>query len=257
MEIKIELSGVNKMIESLTDFEKQHLPFATAKALTKTGQEVKAGLVKEMESVFDRPTPYTLDALMLRPATKSNLVAFVWLKDFAGKGTPAVKYLWAQVVGGSRNLKRFESALQRVGALPRNMFITPGEGADLDQYGNMSKGQIVQILSYFQAMGEQGYRANMTDAGRARLKRGSKKKRGFEYFIPEPGSRLRPGIYKRLGFSHGSAIKPVLIFIKAPGYEKRFKFFEVGQRIAAARLPINLNDALSQAIREGIVVGGM
>jgi len=250
MEIKVELKGVDEVIKSLSDFEKQQLPFATAKALTKTGQEVKDGLISEMEKVFDRPTPYTLNSLMLRPATKQTLTAYVWLKDFAGKGTPAVKYLWAQVMGGSRRVKRFESALQRIGVLPRDMFITPGQGADLDQYGNLSRGQIVQVLSYFQALGEQGYKANMTDKGRARLKKGGKKTgRGFEYFVPLSGSRLAPGIYKRIGFAFGSAIKPIYMFVKKPIYTKRFRFFEVGQKIIDAKLLSNFNQALADALR--------
>lgn len=258
MEVRIELKGLDEFRKKLTTFEQQQLPFAIARGLTNTGKEVKAGMVREMEKVFDRPTPYTLDSLMLRPASKTNLVAFVWLKDYAGKGTPAVKYLWSEVAGGNRRFKRFELALQRIGVLPRDRYISPGLGAELDQYGNVNKGQIVQILSWFQAFAEQGYRANMTDAGRARLKKGTKKTgRGFEYFTPRPGSRLAPGIYKRFGFARGSAIKPIFMFVKTPSYARRFPFFEVGQKICDARMTINIQESLAAAIREGIQVGGI
>jgi hypothetical protein len=58
---------------------------------------VKRALEYEMPFAFDRPTPYTLGSLYLSPATKAIPVAKVWLKDDAGKGTPAAKYLFPRL----------------------------------------------------------------------------------------------------------------------------------------------------------------
>lgn len=224
-------SNVQEVIRKLSDLQKEQVPFALAHALTMTAQRVKDAQVREMRDVFDRPTPYTLDSLFTRPATKTNLTAFVWLKSDTSKGTPADKYLMPQIKGGERRLKRFEKALQRVGALPPDYVAVPGEAAKLDSYGNMSRGQIVQILSYFQAFPEAGYRANITAARKVRLARGSRAKQGIAYFVGRPGGGKAPlGVWQRTQFAAGSAIKPVLIFVPAARYEKLFDFYYVAQQ---------------------------
>ncbi len=70
---------------TLNGWEKSQLPFATAKALTLTGQKVKAGITSAMQRSFSNPTPYTLNSVYLKPATKTNLVAEVELKNWASK----------------------------------------------------------------------------------------------------------------------------------------------------------------------------
>ena len=70
------------------------------------------------------------------------------------------------------------------------MGIVPGDAATLDQNGNMSAGQIVQIMSWFKAFGEQGYQANMRDGGR-RLARDNKR--------PAPAGLLISRFKKSMG----------------------------------------------------------
>lgn len=224
------------------------IPFATALALTRIAQDVKQAEIDTLPRVFDRPTPYTMNSVFMRPATKRELEAEVWLKDRRAtfKGTPATEYLAPNVYGGDRSRKRMELALQRVGLLPAGMIAVPGAGANLDGYGNMARGEIVRILAWVGAFGEQGYSANMTAKSRARLAKGSEKRgvRGVEYFASRgPGNwfgarswrqgrmqHLAPGIYKRTKFGFGQSIEPVLMFVRAPAYSKRFPFFEIAQR---------------------------
>ncbi|MDF5999583.1 hypothetical protein P4050_14390 [Pseudomonas aeruginosa] len=52
--------------------------------------------------------------------------------------------------------KASERNLRARGILPAGMFVVPAEGARLDQYGNMSRGQMIQILS---GLGALEYRA--------------------------------------------------------------------------------------------------
>ncbi|AXK40860.1 hypothetical protein DWG20_09340 [Crenobacter cavernae] len=245
----------------LSDLEKRQLPFAMARALTLTAQDVKRAEIAEMQRAFDRPTKYTLNSLYVKPATKRDLRAWVWLKYDAGKGTPADKYLAAEIQGGGRKTKRFERALQQAGVMPRGMFAVPGSAAQKDAYGNMSRGQIVQILSYLRAFGEQGYKANMTDRRRGSLAKGNAKKgvRGFQYFVlRERHGKLPPGIYKKTAYSgadaarvahlQGGGAKPVVIFVKSPGYSRRFKFFEVAGRTVRERFTANFDQALADAL---------
>jgi hypothetical protein len=228
----------------LNDFEKRHLPYATARALTHTAQEVRKSLQDEMSRVFDRPTAYTLNSLYVRPATRSRLMAMVWLKGTSFKGTPADKFLGPQIFGGQRSLKRFEKSLKSAGLLPEGMYAVPGDAAKLDANGNMDRGQIVQILSFLRAFGETGYRANMSDKRR----KGFSKRTGVHYFVGKPGSRLPLGVWERREFAFGSSVRPILIFIKAPKYKKLFKFFEVGRNTAENKFPVNLRLSLAQAL---------
>jgi hypothetical protein len=199
------------------------IPFATSLALNNTGRSAKADLVDEMPRVFDRPTPYTLNSIFMKPSTKTELRVVLWLKDDTFKGTPASRYLGPEIFGGERSLKRFERALLARGLLPQGMIVVPGSAAQIDQYGNISRSQIVQILSALQAFGQQGYLANRTARSKTRGKKA-------EYFVGQPGRGLPLGVWQRTSFAVGSAAKPVLIFVRPKPYKPRFDFFGVAQR---------------------------
>ena len=61
--IHVDLSGA---IRQLGEMKKQ-IPFAASLAINRTAQSVKRRLVDEMVNVFDRPTPYTLDSVYIKP----------------------------------------------------------------------------------------------------------------------------------------------------------------------------------------------
>ncbi len=235
--MKIDVRGAIDVLSKHATGGQKQVKFATRVALTRTGQKVKAAEEHEMRDVFRNPTPFTMSSLFLKPATATNLVAEVKIKDFAGKGTPASVFLAAQIKGGTRGQKRFERALQSIGALPSGYRVVPGAGAKMDAYGNMNRGQIVQILSYFKAFPDAanaGYAANMTDKRKASLARGTAKKQGFAYFVGRPGDRLPLGIYQRLNFARGTAIRPVMIFVSSVTYEPIFDFEYVANRVIDA-----------------------
>jgi hypothetical protein len=258
MKVDVKINGLKALMNEMSDLEKKQLPFAMAKTLTKTAQQIKEAAVKEMSRTLDRPTPYTLGSLYIKTAKKKKLTAMVYFKDksSAGKGNPAANFLFPQVEGGQRNLKRFESSLRRIGVLPKGLFVVPGNACPLDAHGNIPSSLIVQILSYFQAFGEQGYRANITDKRKKSIARGSKKQGfGFEYFVSYgPGTwsgrqHLPAGIYKRVKFSVGTSIKPIMMFTKEPKYKKRFPFYEVAQKTLDQNLIGNFNEAMDEAVK--------
>ena len=246
--IQVKVHGLESLKSKLASVPRQ-IAYATAPALTRTAKAVEEKQKREMRDVFDRPTPYTLSSTYTKPATKGKLVAEVGLKNFASKATPAVKFLQAQVRGGSRRMKRFEKALQAVGAMPAGFRAVPGEAAQRDQYGNMKPSQIVQILSWFKAFPEMGYRANMSAKRRASLQKGSKTKQGFAYFAGSPGDRLPEGIWQRFQFASGSAIKPVIIFVRHANYQGIYDFEYVSRKVAERELPDQINAAVAEALR--------
>lgn len=222
---KIELKGFTEARELIREIEDQ-APYILARTLSKTASSVKAEEVAEMKKVFDRPTPYTLGGVYAKTATKQDQVARVWLKDKlqAGKGNAAEDYLRPQIFGGERKLKRFEKALNRVGVLPYGYHAIPGDYAERDQYGNMKAGQIVKILSYFQAFGEQGYKANMTQEKIERMRTG--------YVVVRPGTKRIPGIYELFAARGSIYLRPVMVFLKKVKYKRRYLFYDVGEKQA-------------------------
>lgn len=239
---------------------RRQLPYATSLALNRVGQHIMDALVRVTGEVFDRPTPYTMRALRLARATKDNLVATVEYRDGAGKGLSADKYLPPHVLGGGRRLKRSERALARVG-LPMGTFTVPAAGAELDAYGNMSRGQIVRLLSYLQAFGEQGYRANSTSRSRARTAKvgrtadGYKRINGVQYFVSRgKGSmsgnreqRLAAGVWQKSG-THGADVKPVLLAVAEPSYAQRFPFYETAEAVYGELYDAEFSTALDLAL---------
>lgn len=220
------------------DRAKAAVQAAAVRALNWTAADAQVEVQNEMRKVFDRPTPYTIGGVGVWKAKPGDMVATVALKDASGKGTPASQYLAPQVWGGQRSMKRFEKALQRIGALPQGWMAVPASGAQMDAYGNMNRGQIVQILAALQAFGEQGYKANMDAKGRARLARGSKRSYGREYFVSHgrgfrqgTGSwkhgrnqHLPAGVWMRQGGGLGKALRPVLMFVRSATYKPRLPF---------------------------------
>jgi hypothetical protein len=258
MNVTIKFEGLKEVIANMDDLAKKQVPYALSKALNKTTEDVKAEMVKQMPAKMDRPTPFTLNSLYIKYANKSRLVSEVGYKDKsqAGKGNPAANWMHPQVEGGKRNVKRFEAALQRIGVLPKGMFVAPGAACQLDAYGNIPAGLIVQVLSYFRAFGEQGYRANITDKRKAALKKGSKRlaRHGYEYFVSYgPGTdsgrqHLPAGIYKKVNLTGQGQIKPIMMFVKEPSYGKRFPFYEIAQKVIDKNLEPNFNAAMQEAL---------
>lgn len=242
-------SDIKDLVRKVDAFQWRHVPFATAMALTRTAYDVKEDLVNEMKRVFDRPTPYTLNSLRVIPAKKDKLEAYVWLKDEFGtaKGTPATKYLMPHIQGGGRNVKRFERWLIARGIMPAGMYVVPASGAELDQYGNISRGTFTKVLSQLQANPEA--LSNETAASR---KRAASRKTGknARYFVGRPGNGKLPlGVYARYGFGHGSAVKPIMFFVGQPKYKKDYHFMEVSEKAINRNFPGRFKEAMEYALK--------
>lgn len=241
---------INPNLGNLTQFagrvHKQAL-YATALAMNSTMELTKTGVEKEMKDVFRSPTPFTMKAMFIKYASRDNLRGMVMLKDFAGKSTPASEYLKPQITGGLRKLKRFETLMMRVGIMPAGFRAVPGSGAKLDNFGNMSRGQLVQMLSYFKTFPEAGYKANMTDKRKAALAKGSKSALGFKYFVGKPGGGPL-GVWQRIQFGSGTALKPVLIFVPSAVYKPIFDFNYVATRTIAKNFDIEFAKAYRKAM---------
>jgi len=233
-------SDIKDFRKQLTSLQKQQLPFAVSLAVNRTAEAVKEQNVVNMKRVFDRPTRFTLNAQAIRRGNKRAPEAELFFRDFAPKGTPAGKYLIPQVEGGYRRAKRHEVALRRIGVLRDDEYTAPAPGARLNAFGNIPASRYTAILAQLQAFGEQGYLANETARSRAR-NRGRAR-----YFTPQFGSRLPRGVWER---TTRGTIKPVLWFIKAPRYQRRFRFQDLSSYEARRRFPRIMRKAMEYAVK--------
>ena len=233
MDIRSNVADVLRRVEDRA----KSIPVATSNALNTTIFKIKDLEVQEISRVFDRPTRFTLDALFVKRATAQQLSAHVFLKEGMGKQ----HYLRPQIYGGSRPLKGFEKMLRHAGMLPAGMYVVPGSAAKMDSNGNMSRGQLMQIMSALKlAERTAGYSANRTE-GSVKRRRG----RVPLFFVGRPGGgRLPLGVWQSFRFGVGTAVKPVLIFVRQPAYKKLFKFFELAERTAAKAFPLQLEREL-------------
>lgn len=244
------------LLRALENAQSQ-LPYAVARGLTATIKDVRDAEVDEMRKVFQAPTPFTLRSLYVRPATKARQEASTWLKDRTGP-----HYLVPQIAGGGRPLKRFEHRLVMHGYMRQNQRAVPAAGARLDAYGNMSKGQINQILSQLRTAVVQGDFSNATNSKRSRAKRAQQ-----AYFVSQGSSARRfgfqgargkgqtfeqhlpAGVWVRHYTSWGTAVKPVVLFVSGVRYNKRFDFFGVAERTVQRMLPLRMQAAVDEALR--------
>lgn len=247
----VEIRGLDELVRGLNQLQTNQLPFAMAKTLTNLASLAREKTYDEMRRVFDRPTPYTLNSLAVKMATKTNLVSKVQLKDNTLIADES-HYLNPEVKGGSRGYKAFERRLFRQGILPAGYFTVPGSGANIDAYGNMSRGQITQMLSFFGSFREAGYDANMGPAQRRRLATPTAKRYGLAYFAIQPGTgnRLHPGIYKRIASNFGSAIKPVLLFVKMSKYRQRLDIQRIADQTYSQNFGSIFRRNFDQALRD-------
>lgn len=237
-----------------------------ATALTRTALAVAEAERAEMRDVFDRPKPYTLGALYTTPATAQTLEARVGLKDQASEGRPPLSWLRWQINGGLRRLTAWEKRLVVAGAMDGGDRAVPGKFAQLDAYGNISRGQLAQIFSQLRIeTGRLGStrtmpRLSFSDTAQERrrkqgaIRRAYRKAGGEFVAFPYGRGKLLPGLYLIRATAFGRTDpKPVLIFVNRAQYEPLFDFHYVGQLTVGRVLPQELNRA---ALASALVLKG-
>lgn len=251
--MRIQIEGLDRAVKNARELGKQ-VAYAGAVTLNKlaTGP-VKADLRLEMQDSLDRPTPFTLNSIALvKSATRDDPTAVIDFKDVSGGARPASNYLRWQVQGGERRLKAFEVMLRSMGVLPGGYFAVPGTGAKFDAYGNVSRGQIVAILSYFKAFPEdgRGYKLNATAATRAKMAKGTRSRPGYRYFVGRPGGRGQLGIYQDVRLAPGvHQLLPVFIFTQWARYQPRLDLNYAAQLSVNRNAPAVFRRELAQALR--------
>jgi len=259
--------GFEAVAQRLASMQRQ-IPFAMARSINKLATLIAEEENKEIARVFDRPNPRTLRAVkVFKGAKKNDLEAIVNVDNglrgsaqaaamgTTGKSVPPSKYLHAQIVGGQRVIKRYERALQRAGVMPSGVYgVFCRRSNALDQYGNLQGSKIVQILSWFQAYPDNGYRINMTKKTKMRLMQGKRKglRYGFGYFRGGRRTGLPDGIWERHypnGLSGKSFIRPIILYVKSANYGERFDFYGIADRTLKRNMGWVIDEVIATTIK--------
>lgn len=223
-------SNVQEVIKGMRAQAKQ-MNFATAVALTKTAQKVRAAIPAGLDRQLDRPTPFTKNGTYLKRAEKTNLVAEVGFKEIQSK------YLQLQAEGGTKTPG--PAGLR----LPGNI--------QLNAFGNIPRGLIKKLK-------EAADNGTLAPAIVKRLGVTGNRRKGAApiqlfYGIPQgKGWEGAPmGIWRRIPGVNGAPGKlvPVIVFEDTPAkYTKRLDLMAIAQPVVDAEFTKEFQAALAKAL---------
>lgn len=227
------------------------LNFVKSLAINTVARHVRAEVLNEFRVKFDRPTPVTMRSLFTRPADykkQPEPFAEVLVKDdptgLSKSRRSIAEIIGHQFVGGSRIPKRSEELLRTAGYLRSNEFIAPGPDAKLDPYGNVSRGQMQQILSALRAQFDPY--SNRTSSERSR--RNARRAGNIFYSDGRPvvgrKKTVRRGIWAS---DRRGDLKLLLVIIPSPGYQRLIDMQSIGDRVCAREWPAAVEAAWQKA----------
>lgn len=211
-EVRADFRPISRRLD---DLAKRQVPFAAARALNDTAQVAANAVRKEMPRIFDRPTPFTKNAIGVERATKQRLQARVFVKD------RQAEYLEVQEIGGTRQ--------------PKKKALVIPEQMQLNQHGNMPR------------------RALQIAKARKNTFIGTVRGVGGLWQRPDRGKRRNDGgngTKGALNSEHGfkTGLKLLVRFVAKAAYKPAFGFRKKVNRTAAAVLPTAFRQSLAKAL---------
>jgi len=257
--ISVDIRGMEQVQALLRNLAAEQMPFAISSALNTVAFKVMNAQKKEIQSVFNNPTPFVQKSLWVEPATKERLTATVEASRQTNKtngDTVWNRILQPHVVGGARRWRAAEHRLNKADYLPAGWYAVPGAGAPLDRYGNIPGSFWMQLLSWLNAATPNSQGALQNRNEKKSKRKNKLEKAGQSLFAIIPGHRnrgrhLTPGVYLYTRVPEGSVfntITPVLIFVRSVNYAPRLDWEGVGRRVAEQKLPAAMAKAIRRAI---------
>lgn len=241
MKVTVGITGIDEATRALTEgFSERRLRGAMATALTRTAFDIKRTWEGNLATRLDRPTKSTLGAVAAAGATAARLTAVVYVKDQAS-GTPPVEWLAPEERGGQRGAKEFEKSLMKQGAIPPGSYLVPGPAAKLDGFGNVSRGQIVQVLAQLGAQYSPGYQRVISKSATKRAQKALLTGRAY-VAIPRGRGALKAGIYER----KGRGLVAVFYIVSRATYRPRTGLVATAQQDAPGLLEGHVRRAIEE-----------
>lgn len=226
MKLSIKITGIDELKKGLSDIKQKAVPYAIISALNSCAYGTMQQEQREIEDSFDRPTPFVKKGIIYTKASPGNLTSSIRIAGEMDR-IDVARVLTPHIAGGPREIKKSERRLRRFGFMLNDQYITPGPGARLDRYGNISGPDMHRILSAVSAYQEKGYR-------------GKKSSRPGKYYFIQ-----NVGIFQR----RGTETIPVIFFTRAPRYEKdRFLFYRTAELYFERNIHRELDSAWKRAM---------
>jgi hypothetical protein len=238
-------SDIEKTIlRKLRAIKGSQLRYIVARSLTHTAKAVKTEIGKQIDSKISSPTAYTRQSLWVKSATKADLLARVNLKDFKRGGArfsheQTLGHLFVHTSHQTRNPTGLERAMYGRGLLRRGEYLVPGSGAKIDGNGNMSRGQVRQIIAQLK-MSTSRY-DDATGSARSRRNRN----RSGNVFWSDGKGGLGRGIFIR----KGRGIQCLAAAINKPRYAVRIDMAKIAEREVKANFVRTLDHYTTEAMR--------
>lgn len=202
---------------------------ATVYALTDTAKDIHAASKARISEAFDRPVPFTKNALMVRFARLSDADPAAEVRQ---KPTSAGRhYLAIEEDGGQRPQTGVERLLSRLlRGSGRLEAITPARGARLDKSGSWSRGERSVALDALKR--HRGVSAAAASSSR------------LSFFMPRDGGKLSSGIYARK--ADRTVKKVAHITDRSPRYKPLLGLHDRAAQVFASRYPAHFARALDR-----------
>jgi hypothetical protein len=240
MQVTVNVKGMAELERAMREMSERRVAAAIATALTRSARAIQGGWQIELGQKLDRPTPFTIRSVQVRGATAQALSSTVFVRSDS-PGTAPAEYLTVQEKGGQRRMRKFEAALQAQGSMPRGAVAVPGKHAKLDQYGNLTRGQIVQILAQLGAAFSPGYQRVIARGAAKRAATAIKSGRNYVAVLTQVGG-MAPGVYLR----GARGLLPVLFYAATARYQRRIDL----QRTAEQAAPVVVRRELQKSLAE-------
>lgn len=251
--LNIQLEGLEPLRRQLEGFSDRRFRAAVATALTRTARQVQAEWGRELQQQVDRPTPLTSKAAIVIQATAASMVATVSMREQIANGQPPSEYLVPLEKGGTRAHKKFEKALIAQGSMPSGAYAVPTDYAKRDSYGNVTRGQLVQILVQLAGGSvREGYRRVISASATRRA--AAAVRSGKQYVaIQQQEGKLAPGIYARVG----RQLRMVFAYVSHVRYRRQLSLVDRGRRKVQSVFQQEMSRAIAEHLaRLGARKGG-
>lgn len=243
MKLDVRIEGLQQVQSMLAGFSDRRMAAVGATALTRVARDLAGQWRQHLEQRLDRPTSATVRSVQWIKADAAGLVAEVKIRDDGAGKTKPVEWLSPQEAGGARRVKQFERALQAQGSMPRGWHAVPGPAAKLDAYGNVSRGQIVQVIAQLGAQYSPGYARVISRSAAKRAATAQAKGRAYVAILPGNKAGLTPGVYER----SDRALRAVMWYVSRTQYRKATDLLGEAQRTAPAALQRELQRAIEES----------
>lgn len=226
--MSIPLQQQVRSIQSRVD---RNLRFGIARGLTQTAKQSSDGVKAQLPAIFDRPTPFTQNAIAITPANKTTLTAAVFVKDIQAK------YLEMEESGGTRTPQP---------GSPINIPVAQR----VNQYGNIARGALGRVRQQpgvFVSNG-QGRTAHLRPGIYLRPTVGTRRdgSKGSKGPVRQGGKGKAIGGRAARG---ATGLKLLVEFERTAVYQPKFGFRDRVTKIVNANLKANIAASITEAMR--------